>query len=169
MASVVPLRLPKEVLMNARDVIVGGLAGLIATAPMSAVMLGIHRLLPPHERYALPPEQITHELLTSARNSFFSDDQERKRLTIPLHFAFGAAAGAVYGVLSALMPLRRRPSLTGVVFGWLVWLSAYLGFLPAMDILPPATEHPARRNILMIVAHTVWGGCTGWIVRRLSP
>jgi putative membrane protein len=146
----------------------GGVAGLIATVPKSAMMLGIHRLLPSHEQYALPPEQITHELITTMRNSVSSGKHERKALTVPLHFGFGAAAGAVYGVLAAMLPLREKSLLTGVVFGWLVWLTAYLGFLPAMNVLPPATEHPTRRNTLMIVAHMVWGGCVGWLVRRLS-
>jgi putative membrane protein len=154
--------------MNARSVVQGGIAGFVATIPMTVVMLGIHRLLPRHERYALPPEQITHEVLTAIKGRFSTGKDERKALTLPLHFGFGAAAGAVYGVLAALLPLRREPVASGVVFGWLVWLTAYLGLLPAFDILPPATEHPTRRNIMMIVAHTVWGGGTGWLTKRLT-
>jgi hypothetical protein len=37
----------------------GALAGLVATAPMTAVMLLLHRLLPAWEQYPLEPRRIT--------------------------------------------------------------------------------------------------------------
>jgi putative membrane protein len=46
---------------------------------------------------------------------------------------------------------------------------SYLGLLPALGILRPATEHPERRNALMIVAHLIWGSITGLIVARMQP
>jgi hypothetical protein len=49
-----------------------------------------------------------------------------------------------------------------------VWAGSYLGWLPAAGILSPATEHPARRNALMIASHVVWGAAAGVIVERLS-
>jgi hypothetical protein len=58
--------------------------------------------------------------------------------------------------------------LAGVGFGLAVWAVSYLGWLPAAGILSPATEHPARRNALMIGAHVVWGATTGLAVGRLS-
>jgi len=42
-----------------------------------------------------------------------------------------------------------------------------LGMLPALGILHPATEHPARRNALMIGAHIVWGTTLGLAVEQL--
>jgi putative membrane protein len=41
---------------------------------------------------------------------------------------------------------------------------SYLLALPILKILTPATEHPARRNILMILAHFVWGATLGLVV-----
>lgn len=43
----------------------------------------------------------------------------------------------------------------------MVWSGSYLGLLPALNILPPATEHPPGRNALMIAAHVVWGSVLG--------
>ena len=40
----------------------GALAGLVATAPMTAVMLLLHRLLPEHEQYPLEPLRITRRV-----------------------------------------------------------------------------------------------------------
>ncbi len=44
------------------EVVVGGIAGTIATGPMTALMGWLHRKLPAHERYALPPHEITMKL-----------------------------------------------------------------------------------------------------------
>jgi hypothetical protein len=40
--------------------------------------------------------------------------------------------------------------------------------MPALGLLSPATEHPGRRNALMIAAHLVWGSATGIIFDRLQ-
>ena len=37
-----------------------------------------------------------------------------------------------------------------------------------MGILSPATRHPWRRNLLMIVAHVIWGVTLGEGVRKLN-
>jgi len=43
----------------------------------------------------------------------------------------------------------------------MVWGGSYLGLLPSLGILRPATDHPAQRNALMIAAHLVWGATLG--------
>lgn len=144
----------------------GALAGCIATAPMTASMELMYRLLPQHEQYPLPPSEITAELTdqTGVRDDL--DTDEHVGLTLVNHFAYGAAAGAIYGPLAKYMPLP--PALKGIAFGLVVWTVSYLGLLPALGILRPATEHPGRRNLLMILAHVVWGSVTGLVVQRLK-
>ena len=44
-----------------------------------------------------------------------------------------------------------------------------MGLLPAAGILKPATEHPARRNALMIASHLVWGAALGALLASRSP
>jgi hypothetical protein len=89
----------------------------------------------------------------------------RRAVAIPLHFGFGAVAGAVFG--ATVGRTRVTPALTAIPFAMLVWLVSYLGWIPAANILSPATEHPARRNVLMIVAHVVWGVATGACFRAI--
>ena len=55
----------------------------------------------------------------------------------------------------------------GAGFGLLVWTVSYLGLMPALDLHPPATRDTARRNLLMIVAHLVWGATAGVVVDAL--
>ncbi|HVF88112.1 MAG TPA: DUF6789 family protein [Pyrinomonadaceae bacterium] len=144
--------------------IIGALAGLAATVPMTAAMKLMHRQLPRAERYPLPPRRVTMRLAEKAGVKQHLDEPERKALTIAGHFAYGAAVGALYAPLARNSPLR--PPLTGATYGLAVWAVSYLGWLPAARLISPATEHPVRRNALMIAAHLVWGAATGALVDR---
>jgi putative membrane protein len=44
-----------------------------------------------------------------------------------------------------------------MLFGGLVWIVSYLGWLPMTGFLSSALRHPAERNELMITAHLIWG------------
>jgi uncharacterized protein DUF6789/uncharacterized protein DUF1440 len=148
-------------------VLLGALAGLAATGPMTLAMKLLHERLPREERYPLPPRQVTEGLAEKAGVNEHLDEEEREAATWVSHFAYGAACGALYGAVSGER-LDERPLLAGVGFGLAVWAGSYLGWLPAAGVLSPATEHPARRNALMIAAHAVWGATTGAVVERLS-
>ncbi|HVF27979.1 MAG TPA: DUF6789 family protein [Pyrinomonadaceae bacterium] len=143
---------------------IGALAGLAATVPMTAAMKLMHRLLPREERYPLPPRRVTMRLAEKAGVKEYLDEPERKALTVAGHFAYGAAVGALYAPLARKVPLA--PPLAGAAYGLAVWTVSYLGWLPAANLITPATEHPARRNALMIVAHLVWGAAAGALIGR---
>ena len=53
-----------------------------------------------------------------------------------------------------------------MAYGLAVWTTGYLGLLPALGALRPATEHPPRRTALMIAAHVVWGAALGLLADR---
>ncbi len=55
----------------------------------------------------------------------------------------------------------------GMLFGLLVWIVSYLGLLPGLRVLTPATEHPVRRSALMVAAHLVWGWCVASVFQIL--
>jgi hypothetical protein len=150
-------------------ILLGALAGLAATAPMTLAMKLMHEALPEHEQYPLPPRQVTEGMAEKAGVSEHLDEQDRETATWASHFAYGAACGALYGALSeGLEGLGAPPVLAGAGFGVAVWAGSYLGWLPAAGIISPATDHPPRRNALMIAAHVVWGVAAGAIVDRLS-
>ena len=146
--------------------ITGLLAGSLATAPMSAVMVWMHRQLPRHEQYALPPVQITAQVAEEAGVAEHLDSTRLRAATVLAHFGFGAGAGAFYAPVRKYLP--GPPAVQGMLFGLGVWTSFYLGLLPAAGILSPATEHPARRNALMIVAHLIWGAALGIATERIE-
>lgn len=133
----------------------GAAAGFLATIPMTVLMDAAHRQLPWHERGALPPRDVALELARRVRMLPYLDESERRLLTLAAHLGYGASMGALYTAI-APRQLARKP-LGGAAFGLAVWAGNYLGLLPALEILPPATDHPARRNAIMIGAHILWG------------
>ncbi len=137
-------------------ILLGALAGLAATAPMTLAMKLMHEQLPREEQYPLPPRQVTEGIAEKAGWGGHMDEEEREAATWVSHFAYGASCGALYGALSG-ETLDEHPLAAGAAFGLAVWGVSYLGWLPAAGIISPATEHPPRRNALMIAAHLVWG------------
>lgn len=159
----------------------GATAGLVATAPMTAAMALMHRLLPQEERYPLPPRQIVDHATQKAEaegavpgsshdgserhTGLHPERDERGGVALAAHFAFGAMAGSAYGTIARARP--AHPALAGIGYGLLVWSSQYLGVLPAAGVLSNAKHHPPRRTALMIAAHVVWGAALGLLADRL--
>jgi len=144
----------------------GSLAGLIATVPMTTFMLAVQRILPQWQQYALPPEKLTDKFAKRVGLRKHMDKQQLLIASFVSHLGFGVAAGAMYGPLTRIVPL---PSvLKGIVFGIVVWLAVYLGWLPAVGMSEAATKQPIQRNALMIAAHLVWGAVTGGVMNLLG-
>ena len=141
--------------------VLGALAGLVGTAAMTAAMRALHRRLPSQQRYSLPPREIIQEVLPDGAERRITEDH-RQTLTMAAHFGYGTATGALY---AAARP-RGNPGL-GALYGVLVWGASYLGWIPATRILRPATQHPGRRNGLMIAVHLVWGATMAATLREL--
>lgn len=148
----------------AREACRGALAGCIATLPMSALMVAMHRQLPRRERYPLPPRLIT-ERAGRPIGVQQLDRDERRGLTVLMHFAYGAAMGTAYALMRRSIPVAR-PDVKGTLFGLAVWTGSYLGWLPVMGI-HSATEETPRRNGLMIAAHVVYGASLGVLFEAL--
>lgn len=144
----------------------GAVAGFLATVPMTIVMLAGHRRLPATQRYRLPPRLITER---AAARSPLSHGRPGSLSTLAAHFGFGAATGAVYAAGQTELQ-RQYPASTGIGYGLIVWAASYLGWVPAMGLMPPATQQPAARNAMMIAAHIVWGAALGVAIKALrSP
>jgi hypothetical protein len=145
----------------------GALAGLAATAPMTLVMDGLYRALPANEkRGPLPPREITMTAADAVGVEDELPEEGKKALVGVAHFAYGAGAGAAFGLAAPLLPLG--PVASGVAYGLAVWAGSYLGWLPALRVLPSATDEPAGKNAVMIAAHVVWGAALGALAGRAA-
>ena len=144
-------------------VVAGAGAGFFATVPMTATMLLLRRLAPETRHAPLPPETVTAQAAADAHVRDDLGEEGLRAATVAGHFAYGAAAGALYAPIAGRTP---RPVATGVAFGLAMWAVGYLGWVPAIGLMPSATEQPAARNGVMIAAHVVWGATTGLLLER---
>jgi uncharacterized membrane protein YagU involved in acid resistance len=144
----------------------GAIAGTIATIPMTLVMINLFPRLPIEQRYPLPPRLIIESLQESGQMRPSMDDASATHTTLLAHFAYGAATGALFPYLERG---RGNDFFTGAVFGVGVWAASYLGWIPAANILTPATRHPPRRNALMLTAHLAWGAALAGVSAALRP
>ena len=136
--------------------LLGAVAGIAGTMAMTSAMRRLHRRLPADERYPLTPREIVDAAIDPPHAA-------APDLTTAAHFAYGAACGAL------LAAARERPGMVaGAAAGTGIWLVSYMGWIPALSLLKPATEHPARRNALMIAVHLVWGTATAASLRELA-
>jgi hypothetical protein len=143
--------------------LLGALGGIAGTVTMTMAMRRMHRRLADDERYPLPPREIIESMARSPQGHRRTDERELQEITLGAHFAYGAATGALYHLL--------RPAdgvASGAGYGLLVWAASYLGWIPGLAILEPATRHPLRRNGLMLIAHLVWGASLALTIRELQ-
>ena len=149
------------------DAAAGAVGGLVAAVPMTAFWAVAAGRIPNDEWRALPPRQIVRRLARKTQAERFLDRDEEVALTWASHFGYGAATGALWGVLARRTPLDSVPG--GVAFGLGVWAVSYLGWLPVAGLMPPVERQSSGRNALMIAAHVIFGGtlaAVGGAVRR---
>ena len=125
----------------------GALAGCAATALMSAVQWPLAFASGEDP----PPVQIMKRV-----NAVLPGRTPRttvvRRATVA-HFAFGAGAGALYGLLA---PRRFREG-TGIAYAGLIWGTSYLGWLPALHLHPSVPRDDRGRQIGNAAGHLVYG------------
>jgi uncharacterized membrane protein YagU involved in acid resistance len=137
-----------------KRVLRGAAAGTLATGAMSMVMLGAKRV---GLMGGMPPEKITARLLNRAgvRRSAAQQDA----IATVLHFGFGAAAGAGFGVVAQRRVTIRVPA--GMAYGAAIWGVSYLGWVPALGIMAPAQRDRVDRQATMLAGHLVFGATLG--------
>ena len=140
--------------------VIGAIAGFVGTMAMTSAMQRLHKRLPEKERYPLTPREIVDSAAEAGGKEL--PNEAAQDITTAAHFAYGAAMGAL---IAAMNPEPTKK--TGAAAGLAVWLASYLGWIPAMNVLEPATEHPKRRNLLMIGVHLIWGASTASAMREL--
>jgi hypothetical protein len=152
----------QEAAMNreARAAWDGALAGAIATIPMSAVMYAaeVAGLMGEY-----PPEIIAEQGL-AAVGVREGEDVNDAAATVA-HLGFGAAAGALFGLLRRRVRLPISPVAQGIGYGLLVYAASYDGWIPAIHIMPaPENDRPGRQPS-MAAAHVVYGAVLAALLR----
>ena len=132
----------------------GGTAGLVATAPMSAFMIAAERL---GVMQGQPPRMIVDRLTPDLR------EDVADAAALIFHGLYGAFAGAMLALIAGR---RGRTPSWGAAFGVLIWLAGYEGWVPAIDVLPPAHRDRRARAGVMLAAHVIYGAVLGRLLER---
>jgi uncharacterized membrane protein YagU involved in acid resistance len=140
----------------------GAMAGFAATVPMTITMEALRALFPRERQRRMPPREIVDRTVEKTDASARVDATDRVVITTAAHFGFGAAAGAVYGLL---VRSGRSSPLTGITYGLAVWALAYGAALPALGLHRATDEETEDRNGVLIASHVVWGATLGALAR----
>ncbi len=143
-----------------RAVYGGAIAGMVATAAMSATMLVAHRFGLMHEP---PPQRIADAALAVAGGRQ-APDWLRKSTAAAGHFGFGAALGAAFATLQRHYPAPLAAPVRGMLLATTVWFVSYQGWVPALGIMPSARRDQPGRPLTMLVAHWIYGATLGFCV-----
>ncbi len=138
----------------------GAIGGGLATVAMSLVMLGARRVGLVGE---LPPERMVAVALDAA-DQRARKGRARDALAVVLHVGFGVTTGALFGILYRRLRLPVPALPQGMIYGSLVWLVSYMGWIPALGLMPVATRDEPRRPVVMVLAHEVYGAVLGALV-----
>lgn len=150
----------------------GVLAGLVGTTVMTGGMFLFEKAgLAPGEP---APRQIAENLAEKfGVRDRLSKSAFEASWTI-LHFGYGATWGVAYALAQEKVLNIGRPGLAGPVFGALLWVLGYCGWLPVLGLYPPPTRLPNRKVAAELVAtHVIYGTATAVVQRvlrtRLEP
>jgi len=83
------------------------------------------------------------------------EKREKKVAGEAVHYAMGATSGAIYGVVSELMPFTTVGA--GLPFGAAVWLIADDVAVPALGLSKSPTEYPLSTHAYALASHLVYG------------
>lgn len=114
----------------------------------------------------MPPREITGQILQSLGIGKSVSPTELSSISLLMHFAYGGAAGAGYGLY--FTKASRASLIKGLGYGLFFWSLSYLGILPGLAVLKPATQHTAKRGLLMVAVHLLWGACLAIFSKSVS-
>lgn len=150
---------------DVKAILDGALGGALGTAGMSALMLAAGKAGLMGEQ---PPDKIAGAAL-DALGVHEPDERAQDAMATALHFAFGTGSGVLFGVLHRRLPFRVPGALHGMLFAAIIWAANYQGWIPGLDIMPPASEDRPDRPRVMLLVHLVYGAILGIVVARRQP
>jgi glycine/D-amino acid oxidase-like deaminating enzyme/nitrite reductase/ring-hydroxylating ferredoxin subunit len=136
----------------------GSVAGLAGTAAMSVALLGAQKL---GLLGRMPPKRITQAALRALHVR--GSKRGENLLSTVAHVGYGVGAGVLFAALAARLG-RRGPAprvAGGVGFGLAIWGLSYLGWVPALGIMPPAHRDRPGRPTAMVLGHMIYGAVLG--------
>jgi uncharacterized membrane protein YagU involved in acid resistance len=147
--------------LQPKRIVAGAISGAVATVVMTGWMVAGDATGPYGEQ---PPKRLVRRLARCAGVPAGRRGAGTRLATAVAHLGFGAGSGALY---AAVVPRSSVPR--GAAFGLGVWAASYLGWIPALGLLPPPHRDNPRRAWTMATAHLVYGAVLGRVVEDRAP
>lgn len=119
-----------------------------------------------HLLHTPPPVEISDNV---ARRTWLLPDRSHKSFPlvwIGAHLSYGMVCATVYSLTRRFLPGSH--SLAGLIFGLVVWAVSYLGYVPALRLYPWPADDSRPRQIVMVVAHALFGLTVAEASRRME-
>ena len=142
----------------------GALAGGVGTATMTAAMAAAQAA--GMMAGDVPPRRVAGNLEEALGVRVALPGPAFEASWVAQHFAYGAAAGAVYTVARQRLG-GAEPLVAGPLFGIALWAFGYAGWAPLTGLYPWPTEEPRRRVATEVVSHLIYGAATALAERWL--
>jgi uncharacterized membrane protein YagU involved in acid resistance len=148
-----------------RGAVAGAVGGLVGAGLMKAGQVALHSAI--QKRNGVSPQKVregsgaedpTVKVATVISEKVMKSElgpNGKKVGGALVHYVFGASVGAVYGVLSELVPPTRIGA--GAPFGAAVWAAADLASVPAIGLSKPPTQIPLSKHAEMFGMHVAYG------------
>lgn len=148
----------------------GGLAGTVAIrALMAASQKVVPRARPPMS--GSPGQFMVEKAEQVLPGRIQGNIPERAETAAAevLSVGYGVTFGVAY---AALRPEGGNAVAEGLVLGTACWAAGYLGWLPALGLMPPVWKQTAAQAAMPLAEHLVYGMTTvaayGWLRERTA-
>jgi putative membrane protein len=133
-----------------KGLLAGAIGGLVATA----VKTMAEKIYPPRTHGEPEPPDVAAEKLAGHP----LDDTTKTLASESIHWVFGAAAGAFYGVLAEVYPAVTAKS--GATFGLTLMSLTHEGALPALGLSEDHEDQTLRERTSEGATHILYGVVT---------
>jgi hypothetical protein len=155
-----------------KRIMLGAAGGLVGTLAIQALLTARQKWLP---HTAPPLRQEPGAFMVKTVEEALPDAMRQR---IPQVVETGAARmlavgyGLTFGSLYTLLrPQGGSPLVDGPILGVANWATGYLGWLPALRLMPPVWQQKAPQALAPIAEHTLYGIVTvamyDWLRERV--
>lgn len=146
-----------------KDLAKGLAAGLIAGLAATAAKTVAERIYPPRVKGEPEPPEVLADRVSEHLTGHELSGASKSIAAESIHWGFGAAAGAAYGVLAEFYPAATGRS--GANFGMTLMALTHEGALPMLGLAAEPADQSKREKSSEMVTHVLFGVVTETVRR----
>jgi hypothetical protein len=144
-----------------KRIALGAAGGLVGTLAIQSLLAASQKRAPS----TLPPIREDPGKFMVERAERVLPAQVRRRVPHAAETAMAKVLGMGYGVsfgalYAGLRPRVHMPIVDGFLLGVAAWAAGYLGWLPALGLMPPVWKHKPKAAAAQIAEHAAYGLAT---------